>query len=378
MANDKDFILKNAVEVGGPTNVTLGTITSSDIDLSTGNYFSDTLAANTTYTISNAGDVQSFQLEVTGDVSSYDIANANYDSKSFSVAGQETLPYNVNLNTDGTKMFVIGWSGDDVNEYTLGTAFDVSTASYRATKAVGTQDNQPWSVEFKPDGTKMYMVGGQNNTVYQYDLTTAFDVTTASYASKSFSVITQAPNARSLTFKPDGTKMYILDNAGDDIYQYSLSTAWDVSTASYDSVSFNVTSQAGNPYGITFNGDGTELFLANYSDNSVYKYQLTTAYDISTSSYSSVSFDLSSQTTTPTDIFFGNNGQKMYINSAGDDTIYQYSTGSVYTITWPSSIEWGGGVSPSAPADGETDVFTITTDDGGTTYTGVKTADNLS
>jgi len=66
MANDKDFILKNAVEVGGPTKVTLGTITSSDIDLSTGNYFSDTLAANTTYTISNAGDVQSFQLEVTG------------------------------------------------------------------------------------------------------------------------------------------------------------------------------------------------------------------------------------------------------------------------------------------------------------------------
>jgi hypothetical protein len=66
MANDKDFIVKNAVEVGKDTKVTLGSITSSDIDLSTGNYFSDTLAANTTYTISNAGDVQSFQVEVTG------------------------------------------------------------------------------------------------------------------------------------------------------------------------------------------------------------------------------------------------------------------------------------------------------------------------
>jgi hypothetical protein len=66
MANDKDFILKNAVEVGGPTNVTLGTITGNAVNLSTGNYFKDTLAANTTYTISNAGAVQSFQLEVTG------------------------------------------------------------------------------------------------------------------------------------------------------------------------------------------------------------------------------------------------------------------------------------------------------------------------
>ena len=66
MSNNIDFKLKNAVEVGGPTKVTLGSITSSDIDLATGNYFADTLSSNTTYTLSNAGGVQSFQLEVTG------------------------------------------------------------------------------------------------------------------------------------------------------------------------------------------------------------------------------------------------------------------------------------------------------------------------
>lgn len=66
MANDKDFVLKNALEVGGSTKVTLGSITASDIDLATGNYFAETLASDTTYTLSNAGTVQSFQLEVTG------------------------------------------------------------------------------------------------------------------------------------------------------------------------------------------------------------------------------------------------------------------------------------------------------------------------
>ena len=92
MANDKDFILKNPVEVGGPTNVTLGTITGSAINLSTGNYFKDTLAANTTYTISNAGDVQSFQLEVTGGAVGHAISGTTYDSKSFSFASQDTAP----------------------------------------------------------------------------------------------------------------------------------------------------------------------------------------------------------------------------------------------------------------------------------------------
>ena len=66
MANDKDFVLKNALEVGKDTKVTLGTITSGTVDLSTGNYFAETLAANTTYVFNNAGGVQSFQLEVTG------------------------------------------------------------------------------------------------------------------------------------------------------------------------------------------------------------------------------------------------------------------------------------------------------------------------
>ena len=56
MANDKDFIVKNAVEVGGSTKTTLGTVTNDDIDLSTGNYFAHSPSGATTYTISNAGD----------------------------------------------------------------------------------------------------------------------------------------------------------------------------------------------------------------------------------------------------------------------------------------------------------------------------------
>lgn len=66
MSNNKDFLVNGPVVVGKDTKVTVGTITASAIDLSTGNYFDDTLAADTTYTISNAGAVQAFQLEVTG------------------------------------------------------------------------------------------------------------------------------------------------------------------------------------------------------------------------------------------------------------------------------------------------------------------------
>ena len=379
MANDKDFLLKNAVEVGGPTKVTLGSITSSDIDLATGNYFADTLAANTTYTLSNAGGVQSFQLEVTGGALGYDLGAAVYDSVSFSVSGQETLPYGLTFKPDGTKMYVVGGSGDDINQYTLSTAFDLSSASFDSvTFSVASQDSAPRKVKFNDDGTKMFIVGTSTDTVYQYSLSTAYDISTASYDSVSFSVSSQDTDPRGLDFKPDGTKMYILGTSSDDVFQYSLSTAWDLSTASYDSVSFDTTAQDNDPFSITFNNDGTLFFIVTNANDSVYQYSCSTAYDISTASYDSVSFSLASQETNAYDAAFSSNGVKMFIIGASTDAVYQYTTGADTTITWPSSIEWAGGVAPSAPATGETDVFTLSTDDGGTSYVGVKTADNLS
>ena len=324
---------------------------ADQIDLATGNYFADTLAANTTYTLSNAGGVQSFQLEVTGGAVGYDLGAAVYDSVSFSVSGQETLPYGLTFKPDGTKMYVVGGSGDDINQYTLSTAFDLSSASFDSvTFSVASQDSAPRKVKFNDDGTKMFIVGTSTDTVYQYSLSTAYDISTASYDSVSFSVSSQDTDPRGLDFKPDGTKMYILGTSSDDVFQYSLSTAWDLSTASYDSVSFDTTAQDNDPFSITFNNDGTLFFIVTNANDSVYQYSCSTAYDISTASYDSVSFSLASQETNAYDAAFSSNGVKMFIIGASTDAVYQYTTGADTTITWPSSIEWAGGVAPSAPA----------------------------
>lgn len=374
MANDKDFIVKNAIEVGKDTKVTLGTITSSNIDLSTGNYFNDTLTANTTYTISNAGAVQSFQIEVTGGAIGYNLADASYDSVSFSVASQESAVSGIFFKTDGTKMFICGSTGDDVNEYALSTAFDVSTASYTQNFSVSSQEASPDDLTFKPDGTKMYIVGTSGDDINEYDLSTAWDVSTASYV-QNFSVSAKETSPRGIVFNNDGTKVFITGTGSKQVHEYGLTTAYDISTASFtasSSLSLN------NVSGIQFNSDGTKMFISDYFSDDVRQYSLSTGFDISTASYDSVAFSVSSQDTVPTGLFFGNSGTKMYVLGNTNDTVFQYSTGTDATLTWPSSIEWAGSVAPAAPANGETDLFTISTDDGGTTYHGFKTADNLS
>jgi sugar lactone lactonase YvrE len=47
------------------------------------------------------------------------------------------------------------------------------------------------------------------------------DLENASYHGVSFSVSSEESNPQGLFFKPDGTKMYVIGDYGDTIYQYS-------------------------------------------------------------------------------------------------------------------------------------------------------------
>ena len=161
-------------------------------------------------------------------------------------------------------------------ETVVSEGWDVSTAKY-ASKSfyVGSQDSTPYGVFFKSDGLAMYIVGYANEIVYQYTLSTAWDVSTATYASKSFYVGSQESNHRSVFFKSDGLAMYIVGYASDTVYQYTLSTAWDVSTAKYASKSFYVGSQDSTPYGVFFKSDGLAMYIVGYANEIVYQYTLS-------------------------------------------------------------------------------------------------------
>jgi len=127
---------------------------------------------------------------------------------SFSVAEQDTSPQGVAFSSDGTKMFVIGHSGDAVNEYTLTTPFDVSTADFVGSFSVAEQETLPISVAFSSDGTKMFVVGDAvPKAVHEYTLTTPFDLSTAQFVG-SFSFLAQDDFPEDVAFSSDGTKMF--------------------------------------------------------------------------------------------------------------------------------------------------------------------------
>lgn len=239
-------------------------------------------------------------------VSGSDIVGWNIGG--FYVASQDSVPTDLFFKPDGTKMYVLGDSGNRLYEYSLSTAWDVSTASYVQLFSI-TQEGNPEGVFFREDGLKMYVVGRQYDTVFQYSLSTAWDISTLSYDSISFSVTAQEANPRAIFFKSDGLKMYVLGQSGQDVNQYSLSTAWNVSTASYVQ-SFSVAAQEPVPVGMFFKSDGTKMYVGGTTQG-LYEYALATAWDVSTASYTS-NF-IYTRESTPQGVFWNPDGTQFFI-----------------------------------------------------------------
>ena len=85
------------------------------------------------------------------------------------------------FSSDGAKMFVVGYDGDEINEYALSTAFDASTATHVDDILRLRGKANPSGMAFSNDGTKMFVVGFAGDDVNEYALSTAFDASTATF-----------------------------------------------------------------------------------------------------------------------------------------------------------------------------------------------------
>ena len=157
-------------------------------------------------------------------------------SKSIETGTQEL---GLTFNNDGTKMYTLrsGGTTDAVIEYILTSAYDISTATVNNTKVVhrsGDAGNYlPSQVVFNNDGTKMFVVNHHGvKTVDEYLLSTAFDVSTATFDSEH-NISGQEKRANSVAFNNDGTRM-IVAGAGNmsqhRIHEYSLSIGFELSS----------------------------------------------------------------------------------------------------------------------------------------------------
>jgi sugar lactone lactonase YvrE len=129
-----------------------------------------------------------------------------------SLAAEAVYPSGIAFKPDGTRMYISEYNNSAVHEYAFATAWNAyDGVSHIQTINMSTQGFYGRAIAFKPDGTRMYVAG--ESSVVEYELSTAWDIATASYVN-ALEVIVD-PDSRSglrtLHFSPDGARFYVGD-----------------------------------------------------------------------------------------------------------------------------------------------------------------------
>jgi len=284
------------------------------------------------------------------------LGEASYDSVTFSVAAQDSVPEGFCFSNDGLKLFMVGSSNDRIYEYTLSVAYDISTLVY--SQFIATPATQPAAITFNPTGTKMFVICMTGVSVHQYTLSAAFDISTVG-ASTSLYIGAQGGQPRGLAFNTTGTKMFTPEADVDEINEWNLGVAFDVTTAVF-SQKFSTAAQCTFATNITFNSDGTSMYVLDYPSATVFEYTLSTGFDVSTASITD-SFAVSGQETTPTGAHFSTDGLRLIVLGSISDAFHQYSvttpalilgTGTFAAGDVSKTISGNGGVAVLTAADG--------------------------
>ncbi len=131
----------------------------------------------------------------------------------------------------------------------------------------------PQSIDFNDDGSVLYVVGQKN--LYQYDLATPYNVLSCSAEYTEISFGDEVGYATDVKLYNNGSFMSIADRNFDQISKYQLSTSYDITTATYLNKTIELRHGILN---FRFVQDG--YFLYTVSENSKYQiYELKQPFE---------------------------------------------------------------------------------------------------
>lgn len=245
--------------------------------------------------------------------------------RTLSIAAKEATPNGLFFKPDGKEMYIVGNASDNVYQYSLSTDWDISSATFTRSFSVAVEGITS-SLFFSPTGNKMYILGTSLDRVIQYNLSTDWDISSAVY-DQNILISAKESAASGLAFDSTGTYMYITGPTSDAVHQYTLGTPYAVATAVFTRT-LNIIEKTTNVTDVTFDYNGTRMYITESDTDDIYQYNLSTAWNIATALYDQ-NFSVTAKETIPTATYFNPNGSGFYVLGSTSDSVHQYNTENI-------------------------------------------------
>jgi hypothetical protein len=272
--------------------------------------------------------------------------------------------WGITVSSDGTRLIL---SSNPLRQFKLGVPWDISTVyDYSVTSNV-TDTQMGGGIAFADNGNKLWLK--RTADLSEYTLSTPYDITTMTFSQSVTGLFVSVNN---LFVANNDSKIYITN--GGLVYEYTLSTPGDPSTATLTN-SFNT--GYSSTYGVHVSSDGTKMYVNAY-DGTNYRaasYTLSTAWDVTSATLvsappafaASASHNYFSCVVSPDGRRIITTGYdatptnfKIHQHDYTVDAIYRYS----------GNVKYNNNQAPDIPAISGSDFILFTTTDGGSTYYG--------
>lgn len=184
----------------------------------------------------------------------------------------------------GTELFIVGDQNVTVLQYEVGTAFDISTViTPKRALTMPTGLSTPTGLTFNDDGSKMFVSAGTpDGKVVQFKLNTNYSLQ-GGFVNEGFvSLLLVVPNPRGVEFNDNGSKMFVVGRDNDKVTQFSLANPFDVTaggvilTNEFDLSTFSIN----NPFGLTFSNNGLQMFVLDSALKTVFQFTLPSPFQL--------------------------------------------------------------------------------------------------
>jgi len=244
--------------------------------------------------------------------------------------GADSNPQGVAMSNDGTMMFVVSNKTDKVYEYALNTPFSLERVVFTGNEFdLSGETLEPKDIVISPDGLKMFIIALDSDEIIEYDMADPNSLFLGNVTDSGFRLDLDAAGINDptgLDFSVNGIDILLVDSVLDKCFHFTANTAFTFEDGTVDTgQELDNSGQSINPQDAKWSGDGFRVFVVDGTEEKIFQYVLTTAFDLDTANIIDViSFSVANEDLTPFGMTFSSNGLKIFIAGTTTDSIYEY------------------------------------------------------